>query len=44
LSTDTCQTDADLAAVVEGWPDLPEAMKAGIFAMVKAGVSTVDLT
>ncbi len=27
----------DLAAVVEAWPDLPEALKAGIVAMVKAG-------
>jgi hypothetical protein len=25
-----------LAAVVEAWPDLPEAIKAGIVAMVKA--------
>jgi hypothetical protein len=24
------------AAVVEAWPDLPEALKAGILAMVKA--------
>jgi len=28
--------DPDLAAVVEAWPDLPEALKAGIVAMVKA--------
>jgi hypothetical protein len=26
----------DLAAVVAAWPRLPEAMKAGILAMVKA--------
>jgi len=26
----------DLAAVVEAWPHLPEAVKAGIVAMVKA--------
>jgi len=25
-----------LAAVVEAWPDLPEALKAGIVALVKA--------
>jgi hypothetical protein len=28
--------DPDLAAVVEAWPELPEAIKAGIVAMVKA--------
>ncbi len=32
-------TDPDLAAVVEAWPDLPEAIKAGILAMVKAARS-----
>jgi hypothetical protein len=26
----------DLAAVVDAWPELPEAIKAGIAAMVKA--------
>jgi hypothetical protein len=28
--------DPDLAAVVDAWPELPEAIKAGIMAMVKA--------
>jgi hypothetical protein len=28
--------DADLAAVADAWPDLPEAIKAGMKAMVKA--------
>jgi len=28
--------DPGLAAVVEAWPDLPKAMKAGILAMVMA--------
>jgi len=36
LPNDTCRTYPDLAAVVEAWPDLPEALKAGIVAMVKA--------
>jgi hypothetical protein len=36
LIHDTCKTDSDLAAVVAGWPDLPEAIRAGILAMVKA--------
>ena len=39
-ATGSCQPDVttgpDLAAVVEAWPDLPEAIKAGIVAMVKA--------
>ena len=30
------EDNPDLAAVVEAWPDLPEAIKAGIVAMVKA--------
>jgi hypothetical protein len=36
LPTDTCQNDPDLAAVVAAWSDLPEAVRAGIVAMVKA--------
>jgi hypothetical protein len=39
LPTDTCETDPDLAAVVEAWPELPEVLKAGIVAMVKAARS-----
>jgi hypothetical protein len=27
---------SDLAAIVVAWPELPEAIKAGILAMVKA--------
>ncbi len=37
LPTDKCQTDSDLAAVIDAWDRLPEAIKAGIMAMVKAG-------
>jgi hypothetical protein len=29
--------DADLAVVVDAWPTLPEAIKTGILAMVRAG-------
>ncbi len=36
LPTDTCKTDPDLSAVVAAWPELPEAIRAGIVAMVKA--------
>ena len=39
MPNDTCKTDPDLAAVVEAWPELPEALKAGIVAMVKAARS-----
>jgi len=28
--------DPDLAAVVTAWPDLPEVIRAGIMAMIKA--------
>ena len=34
------QADPDLAAVVEAWPTLPEPVKAGILAMVKASTGT----
>jgi hypothetical protein len=33
---DACKTDPDLAAVEAAWPELPEAIRAGILAMVKA--------
>jgi hypothetical protein len=36
LRRDTCQTDPDLAAVVDAWDRLPEAVKAGIVAMIRA--------
>jgi hypothetical protein len=40
LPTDTCKTDPDLAAVVDAWPELPEALKAGIVAIVRAAHAT----
>ncbi|HZW33277.1 MAG TPA: hypothetical protein VFF52_21345 [Isosphaeraceae bacterium] len=36
LIHDNCQTDSDLAAVIDAWGRLPEAVRAGIVAMVKA--------
>ena len=36
MPIDACQGDTELAAVVASWPTLPEAIKAGIMAMVKA--------
>jgi hypothetical protein len=36
LALPAAPTDPDLAAVVEAWPELPDALKAGILAMVKA--------
>jgi hypothetical protein len=36
LRHDACQTDPDLARIVDAWPTLPEAVRAGIVAMVKA--------
>ena len=43
-ATCSCQadvtTDPDLAAVNDAWPNLPEAIKAGILSMVKAASGT----
>ena len=36
LIHNTCQTDPDLATVIDAWARLPEAVRAGIVAMVKA--------
>jgi hypothetical protein len=36
LIHDTCQTDPDLARIVDAWPTLPEVVRAGIVAMVHA--------
>jgi hypothetical protein len=34
--TDTCKTDPNLAAVIDAWDRLPEAVRAGIVAIVEA--------
>jgi hypothetical protein len=36
IPTDNCQRDPNLAAVIEAWERVPEAVRAGIVAMVKA--------
>jgi hypothetical protein len=36
LDTEKPPIDRDLAAVNEAWPTLPEAIKAGILAMIRA--------
>jgi hypothetical protein len=33
---DLAQNDPDLAGVIRAWPELPDGIKAGIMAMVKA--------
>lgn len=33
---DSLAIDPDLAAVIDAWPDLPDAVRAGIVAMVRA--------
>jgi hypothetical protein len=38
LGTQDPLTDPDLDAIVAAWPTLPEAIRAGIVAMVKAAV------
>jgi hypothetical protein len=36
IPTDNCRTDPGLTAVIEAWDRLPEAIRAGIMAIVKA--------
>ena len=36
---ESVQNDSDLTAVVSAWPTLPEAVKAGILAMVRASAT-----
>jgi hypothetical protein len=40
LPTDTCRTSSDLNAVIDAWSTLPEAIRAGILAMVRASKPT----
>ena len=40
LRHDICQTDSDLAAVIDAWPQLPETIRTGIVAMVWAASSS----
>ena len=34
IPTDTCKADPFLATVIDSWPTLPEALKAGVVAIV----------
>jgi hypothetical protein len=36
LRRDTCQTDPDLAAVVDAWPRLPRPLRDAVLALVKS--------
>jgi len=38
------EDNPDLAAVVEAWPGLPEALKAGIVAMVKPSIERGEIS
>jgi len=38
LPTEIIRSDPDLALIVERWAELPEAIRAGILAMVRASV------
>jgi hypothetical protein len=40
VPTDTCQTDPDLTAVLAAWPELPQAIRTAILAMVTAAVGS----
>jgi hypothetical protein len=40
LAHDTCLTPPELRAVIDAWPTLPEAIRAGIMAMVRASNPT----
>jgi hypothetical protein len=36
VETKTAHDDPDLQAIIDAWPALPEAIKAGILAMIRA--------
>ena len=36
LSKDSDPIDADLAALIDAWPTLPQSIKAGILAVIRA--------
>ena len=42
VKTKTCSPDADLQAVINAWPELPDAIRAGIVAIVRAANSTTS--
>jgi hypothetical protein len=42
LPTDTRPSDPNLTAIIDAWPSLPEAVRAGIIALVKATIPSND--
>jgi len=49
MHNDTCQTDSGLTAVTDAWDRLPEALRGGFVAIVKAvsqrlGHASIDIT
>jgi hypothetical protein len=41
LIHDTCQTDPDLAAVVDAWPRLPRPLRDAVMALVRSASKEV---
>ena len=41
VETKTGRFDADLQALINAWPDLPEAIRAGILAMVRGQIRSI---
>jgi hypothetical protein len=40
--TEACSSPVELAAIVAAWPRLPEAVKAGILALIQASLGAKD--
>jgi len=42
VETKTAHDDGDLQAIIDAWPTLPDAIRAGILAMVKAAGGSAE--